>query len=153
MLKDILNTQIGEVAYLYGKDLAASSDDIMSSKTGSARCACEFTAEAAGFNMLAAKLITGQEVEPMTEEQRANMYAGFDTKDKAAAFFDQSIETLKGAVDSCSEEDLAKPVTAPWGDTMPAHKMVMTAVWHTMYHDGQLNLLQLQHGDDKVHWM
>lgn len=153
MLKDILQTQIGEVSYLFGKDLAASPDELMASKNGLARTPNEFTAETAGFNMLTAKLITGQAVEPMTEEQRVNMYAGFDTKDKAVEFFNKSVETLQGAVASCSDEDLSKPVTAPWGDTMPAHKMVMTAVWHTMYHDGQLCLLQLQNGDDKVHWM
>ena len=152
MLKDILTDQLQMNAYLYGKDLAASSDEVMSSCIqGCARNPLSFTTEAAGFNMLCSKLIRGETVSDMQGEYAK--HSEYDTKEKAAAFLQESVDTLVKTIAEVSDEDLHKEVTAPWGQTMPAYKMAFMASWHMGYHDGQLNYVQALHGDDAVHWM
>lgn len=154
MLKDILTDQLQMNAYLYGKDLAASSDEVMSSSVqGCVRNPLNFTAEAAGFNVLCSKLIRGEVVPDMMDEYGKQNFASYDTKDKAAAFLQESVDTLIKTISEVSDEDLHKEVTAPWGQTMPAYKMALMASWHMGYHDGQLNYVQALHGDGEVHWM
>jgi uncharacterized damage-inducible protein DinB len=137
----------------YGSDFAhIPADKQVTTPMGVARPASEFTAECASFNRFVAKMVRGQEVPQLTDEQRKAYYASFDTGDKAIAEFNASVEDLSAALTAASDEDLSKEITMPWGDQSPLWAAVHMAASHMMYHQGQINYIQALYGDGESHW-
>jgi hypothetical protein len=75
------------------------------------------------------------------------------TRQGALALLKRTSEDFDQALAGCSDEDLAKTVTAPWQMDAPLYMIAQIAVSHLWYHDGQLNYIQCLLGDEKVHWM
>lgn len=154
MTKELLIGAVHEAAYLLKKDLAATSDAILTEKPADKmRPMTSLVAEVADFNTFAASLVGGTEFGNESDAEREARYASVTTSEEATRILDESVAALTGALAAAPEESLADQVTAPWGQPMSKAQMVLFSVCHTFYHDGQLNYLQLMKGDDKIHWM
>lgn len=154
MLKDLLCETVAESAELLKRDLAATSDEMMTKcPSEKNRPMTALVAECAGFNMGIAALIQTGAWPEMSDEERAALMSSVKTKADAVAMLDKSVAQLTGAVQASSEEKLAEKITAPWGTEESLAKMVFWGAAHTFYHDGQLCYLQLMNGDDQMHWM
>lgn len=151
---ELLIGLVQETAYLYGKDLAATPDDLCANcGEGKGRTILNFTAETIGFNHLIAALISGESKSFPTEDERNALAADFDTKATAKVGLETSVAALTAAIQGVSGDDWMTKVTAPWGVEVTRAHLAGWAALHTMYHDGQMNLLQIQNGDTEVHWM
>lgn len=64
-----------------------------------------------------------------------------------------SVNNLATWIESASEDDMLREVTAPWGMKLTLADLLLHASAHMAYHSGQVNFVQLLHGDDTMHWM
>jgi|CXWL01.1.fsa_nt_gi uncharacterized damage-inducible protein DinB len=141
------------IAGMYVADLKALDESaITASAGGAARTAQEFTAEVAGFNLMVAKKLRGEEVPERTDEDRAAFSAQFSSKEVCVSMLSSSAEELAGAIEFANEESMAEEVTLPWGETMSKWALANLCANHILYHDGQLNFIQSLNGDAEMHW-
>ena len=153
-VKTVLKESIQNAAELMVKDLKHIPEDKLTvSPMGCARSPLAFIAEVVGFNMMVAGLLSGKEAKMLNEDERTAFENSFTTKEKGSEEIKSSTKMLCDALDNCSEEDLAREVTAPWGMQMKLYKMAQITGSHMMYHDGQLNYIQCLYGDGAFHWM
>jgi hypothetical protein len=151
---EVLVGLVNETAYLYGKDLDATPDDLCSGcDAEKGRSILAFTAETIGFNFLIASHIAGTPKSFPSEDERAEIAAKFGSKAAAKAGLEESVNALTAAIQSVEASDWMTKVTAPWGAEVTKAHLASWAALHTMYHDGQMNLIQVQNGDTEVHWM
>lgn len=144
---------IRKVGQTYASDLQHISDEqLRTSPMGAARAPITFTAECIGFNLLCAKLISGEQAERMSGEEREQFYASVDSGEKARRMLAMSTENLASTLEKLSDDQVFATVQAPWGDTMKAYALAQMAAMHMMYHDGQVNYVQALYGDDVNHW-
>ncbi len=142
-----------QLAGMYVADLKALDESaILNSAGGAARTANDFTAEVAGFNLMTAKRLRGEEVPERTDEDRAAFTALFSTKDVCVNMLSSSAEELASAIESASDESMAEVVTMPWGQDMSKWELANLCANHILYHDGQLNFIQSLSGDGEMHW-
>ena len=145
---------VQETAYLCGRDIEASSDEIINcTQDGKCRNALSMMAEVIGFNYLVAKVLTGENASFPTPEERDAFAATINSKEAAKAGLDASVANLSAAIEGISNDDWMTKIMAPWGMEISKAHMCAWAALHMSYHDGQINLLQILNGDHEVHWM
>ncbi len=146
----ILSTAIGESTYLINKDLDASSGELCCQElNGKCRTITSMINELTGFNLAFAKMLSGESVsfESMREmNPNAELAA-------ARGNWNTSVQNVLAVVNSIAEDDWMTEVTAPWGAKLTKANAAMWVATHAMYHDGQINLIQVANGDTDVHWM
>ena len=86
-------------------------------------------------------------------EEREAFTASINSKAAALAGLEASVSALTTAIQSVNSDDWATVVTAPWGMEATKSNICGWAALHTVYHDGQLNFIQVLNGDSAVHWM
>jgi hypothetical protein len=152
-MKTFLANFVEKIGASYANDLKhIPADKQLLSPMGVARSATIFTAECAGFNRWITKIIAGEEVTMPDEEGRKAYYASFDSGEKALEELNSSVAELCEAIRGCSEDDLGRTVTMPWGDPMVMAEAIHMAGVHMAYHEGQLNYIQALYGDGENHW-
>jgi uncharacterized damage-inducible protein DinB len=105
--------------------------------------------ELTGFNLAIVRLLNGETI------TYADMAAPNPEADLAEARtnWSASVESVVGAISSIDEADWMTMITTPWGAQMTKANAAMWVTTHAMYHDGQINLIQVANGDSDVHWM
>ncbi len=152
--KQILTDFLDQAGRFYLTDLTHIPDDkIDVQPMGAARTVRDFTAECINFNLMAGAALRGDDNSMPSEEERASLAGLLDSKDKLKAAIEGSLQNITDALQTISEEGLARIVTAPWGEPLSAFRLAHVAATHMMYHDGQLNYIQALYGDSEVHWM
>lgn len=146
----ILTNAIGESTFLINKDLDASPSELCGQElNGKCRPIVAMINELAAFNLAFSKMIAGETI--TFEEMR-----GLNTNEElpeARAKWNASVQTIMETVGSIAEDDWMTEVTAPWGAKLTKANAAMWVAAHAMYHDGQINLIQVANGDTDVHWM
>jgi uncharacterized damage-inducible protein DinB len=64
----------------------------------------------------------------------------------------ESAREVCKAIDSLSDADLEGTITMPWGGMFAASEAILLPANHMVYHDGQINYIQLLLGDTRFHW-
>jgi uncharacterized damage-inducible protein DinB len=79
--------------------------------------------------------------------------ASWDTLEKVEAAYDRFLPDTLAFIRSVPDEALSREIPLPWeeGVTMPVWKMLLSLYWNNVYHQGQLNYIQLQYGDKEMH--
>ena len=151
---DVLTGMIQETARLYGKDLEATPDDVLAaSQNGKTRSILAFTAETIGFNYMVAGVLSGDNKPMPSAEEREAFTASINSKAAAIAGLESSVGALTAAIQGVNSNDWMTVVMAPWGMETTKSNICGWAALHTMYHDGQINIVQVLNGDTEVHWM
>ena len=151
---DVLTGMIQETAHLYAKDIEATPDDVLAaSQGGKARSILAFTAETIGFNYMIAGVLSGDTKPMPSAEEREAFTATINSKAAALAGLEASVGALTAAIQGVHSDDWTTVVMAPWGMEATKSNICGWAALHTVYHDGQVNLIQVLNGDSAVHWM
>jgi hypothetical protein len=139
---------------MYAADIRAIPEEKWNvSFGGCARPASELTADAISILGWTAGALKGNASNDSEEGLLDRLKAECATRQGALALLKRTSEDFDQALAGCSDEDLAKTVTAPWQMDAPLYMIAQIAVSHLWYHDGQLNYIQCLLGDEKVHWM
>lgn len=142
---------VEQVLTFYKSDLRhLTPEQLTGVPMGNARRACDYTWEVVEVNGRIAKRIAGEQVPPPNEGWTVCPDDQADVE-KLAAALDASGAELIAAFRKVGEEHMLDEFETPMGTRTPL-EMISMAITHTMYHDGQLNLLQGLHGDTEVHW-
>lgn len=155
-LKTHVAGQVRTWGYLLDKDLqhvpGAMATD---SPGGKARSPRSVAIETAVFNDLLLAQAKGETVdmESFFGDRMGAYEASCADTDGVRGAVSDSVNNLASWIESASEEDLLKEVTAPWGMKMTLADLLLHASAHMAYHSGQVNFVQLLHGDDAMHWM
>lgn len=75
----------------------------------------------------------------------------FHSRATATQAFDAALDEFLAAFRDYRGDILADEYASPVGPFTPL-AMANLAVWHTMYHSGQLNYIQTIDGDEAFHW-
>lgn len=120
---------------------------------GCAKTPLYMVAECASVNMLVAKYLKTSEPwkRPTPEERDAILKSYIDTE-KTLAFLDESIVQYLEAIDGFDAARFAERNDEFFGRPMTNFGVAELACVHMMYHDGQLNYIQMLHGDNENHW-
>lgn len=150
----VLTGLVQETAYLCGRDIDASSEEMCNcTQDGKCRSVLAMTAEVIGFNHLVASLLRGETRGFPTPEERDAFAAKFTTKEAAKAGLETSVGDVCSAIEGVEASDWMTKITAPWGVEVTKAHLCSWSALHMMYHDGQINLIQILNGDHEVHWM
>ena len=82
-----------------------------------------------------------------TRPDRNAEWPVMETREAAIQQVDAAFRGLEAAVASLTDEDLARPMTVPWGAVVPTSTMVVFGVGALGYIQGQLNYAQTVYGD------
>lgn len=151
-MKAFFAEKLREVKGAYLDDLnAMSDDDLGTSPGGAARTGFDYTYETAYVNRRIAKRLRGEEPEPFPGD--GWMKAPDEAKSKQAAIdsLTASMDEVIAAWDALPENDLGRVIPLAKGQTNPLD-MAFLCVYHTGYHDAQLNFVQSLKGDTKMNW-
>ena len=130
---------------------AMSEDDLGTSPGGAARTAFDYTYETSFVNRRVACRLRGED--PGAFPNDGWMKAPNEAKSKQAAIenFSASMDEVIAAWDALPETDLDRAIPLANGQTNPLD-VVFLCVYHTGYHDAQLNYVQSLNGDTKMNW-
>lgn len=137
---------------LFSADVTAMPSELLASTSGGvSRCGYDFLFELTGFyDSFADLLVQGpNDIEGPSGWVRAPQE--FYDKDSAVAGLHVAIAKFVSALESYRGDFLADQFPSPVGVFTPIG-IANLAVWHTMYHSGQLNYIQTIHGDEGFHW-
>lgn len=138
---------------LYLADIEAMSDtSLASTGGGTSRCGFDVTYELAGMYSTFADLLANSAGEIVGPKGWVRAPEEFKSKGAASSAFEGSLDKFVNAFQGYKGDVLADQFESPAGPFTPLG-MANLAVWHTMYHSGQLNYIQTIHGDDQFHWM
>lgn len=141
------------VTAMYLKDIDAIPDEILlTSPGGCARPANELTADVIMLLKWTTGALKGTPTESYQDAAKA-LAATLTTKAAIADAMNQAKDELAAAIGQASDETMNSMVTPPWQMEAPMFIIVLIAVNHIWYHDGQLNYIQCLNGDGDVHWM
>lgn len=150
----MLGAWLDQLTGMYCADLAVMPEEqLFTSIGGKVRTAQDFTCEVAMMMTWVAGLIHGNAPFAPGEAEQAKWMEGATTKDSLVELMKTSAAKLKESLATASQEQLDTVIETPFGMTMPAAAIANLFVNHIWYHDGQLNVIQAFHGDEKVHWM
>lgn len=136
----------------YLDDLEAMSEEALSSSPGGkARAGCDVTYELAGMYMMFTGLLQSRSGEIIGPSEWVKAPSEFRDKSAVTQLFDDAIIGFSDALRNYSGDAICDEYPSPFGPFTPLG-MGNLAVWHTMYHSGQLNYIQTLHGDDEFHW-
>ncbi len=76
-----------------------------------------------------------------------------DTPESAKAWITLAHHRLRHSIAQLTDEDLATPRKAPWGDKYETRRLIELQIQHTLYHVGEINHIRalLQGNDDWDH--
>lgn len=152
-IKKFFSQQMASVRDDYVKDLQAMShEQLAASPGGVARSAYDVTYEAAYINRRITKRIKGETPPPVTDEGWIIAPADYKDKEKAIADLRTSMDDLIAAWDALPEDQMGREIDLPNGDKTFPLDVAFMAIYHTGYHDAQLNYIQSINGDGKWHW-
>jgi len=150
----VLTGLVQEAAYLCGRDIDASTDEMCAcTQEGKCRSILAMTSEVIGFNHLIAGLLRGETMSFPTSEERDAFAASISSKELAKAGLEASTGAVVAAIEAIEPGDWMTKIMAPWGMEVTKAHLCSWSALHMMYHDGQINLLQILNGDNVVHWM
>ena len=151
---EVLTGLVQETAYLFGRDLDATSDELCAcSHEGKSRSVLHIAAELIGFNHMVAAMLTGDAVAMPGQEEREAFAATKTSEEVATAGLEASVAAVTEAIHGVAADDWMTKIMAPWGMEVTKAHMCSWVALHTMYHDGQVNYLQVLNDDTAVHWM
>lgn len=139
---------------LFGADIKSMShDDLAAACGGQSRCGYDLMFEMVGFYETFAGLLKSGPADiegPQGGWVRApnefcDKNSAVDAMNTAAEMFTQAIESYAG-------DFVSDVFPSPVGPFTPIG-MANLAIWHTMYHSGQLNYIQTIRGDVDFHWI
>lgn len=139
---------------LFSADVNAMSHQQLATNCGGdSRCGYDFIYELCGFFQTFAQLLSdtpGDIQGPSGEWVRApkdfqDKEGAMNSLGKAADHFEATLQNNKGNFTTDTFDSPVGPFT-PLG-------MANLAVWHMMYHSGQLNYIQTVNGDTAFHWI
>ena len=149
-----LNGWLGALVQMYTADINAIPDEKWTESSGGcARCPGELTADTVALLNWTTEALKGNVVAAGEDYLNDQAKANCDTKAKGAGALAAAATDFQAALAGAEDGALNASVMAPWGMEAPLFMLAQIAVSHVWYHDGQLNLIQCQLGDDKVHWM
>ena len=136
----------------YISDLSAlTHEQLAASPAGHGRAAYDYSYEVAVVNDRIAQRMCGAEPEAWPFEGWVICPDEYRDPEKISARVADSLEKILAAWDGLSAEDRMKPIQTQNGTQFPVGMMHFASM-HTMYHGGQLNLVQAMAGDLEVHW-
>lgn len=152
-VKEDISNGLQSSAQLLYKDISAMNDVMLANcPGGKARCGFDLLFEIATVNRMFAGMMRGDENEASRPDGWLVAPSEYRSKEAAQKDVTDSVNELLAAINSLSEDQLAKPLETPLG-TMPVSRLATMMASHMMYHSGQLNYIQTIHGDDAFHWM
>lgn len=150
--KAVFKKMIHDGAKMYLADLEAMSHAQLSLQpTEGARCAYDFTYEVVAINRRFANRFRGEDPGPWPFEGWATTPEDWRSPETAVNAFKDSINELLAAFDGIPDAKIFETIAIPNGETSVA-ELCRILVSHLLYHDGQLNLIQIMTGNSKVHW-
>lgn len=152
-IKTFIASKLDMVCHLFSKDMEAlSHDQLNHSASGCARTAYDVAFEIVTTNQLFAKIVRGEDIEPISFEGWIIAPDEFKSKEGAINAVRASFEDMKASLLACPEDELTATIDTPIGPKSRADIAFMS-VYHGGYHSGQLNYIQTLHGDGAMHWM
>lgn len=146
--------RFGFARHLFTADIhSMTEEDLGATCGGQSRCGYDFMFELIGFYETFSKLLVAgpQEIEgPQGGWVRAPKE--FCHKESAMASLAAAEDKFVSVVKDYSGNFVADIFPSPVGPFTPLG-ICNLAVWHTMYHSGQLNYIQTIKGDVDFHWM
>lgn len=129
---------------MYVCDLKALSQEHYAAPHGGVtRSAHEITAEIDAVNrMIANRIQTGTDAPKRTDEEREAHSISLSKIEDGIAAVQASGEALAVAILD-GRDRLGETMMAPWGEESTVYRMTFIFVSHILYHDGQLNYLQI----------
>lgn len=113
--------------------------------------AVSIVAHCAAANLFFAAVIGSLPLPYRTEDERRQAIASCTTLEQAESFLNRSVTAFCDALVALPEGRLAEQVAMPWGERMPLYAGLWQATQHMLYHEGQINYIQLLLGDDEHH--
>lgn len=153
-VQKLLLDYLSQVEHMVTKEVENSSDELFEKSLGGAtRPATNYMTEAGFFCSYAARYIK----DPINTElikagpQPDKTEAG--TKRKSNILLLKGFKDLRRAIESMNDMELGQTITAPWGQEITKSHLVMHALGHANYHNGQLAITQLMEGDQNLYWI
>ncbi len=138
---------------LFGADVQAMSPELLSATHGGeTRCGYDFMYELVGFFDSFGKLLAQGPTSIEGPSGWVRAPKEFHDKESAIRALDAKADSFVGILQNYSGDFIADEFPSPVGPFTPLG-MANLAVWHMMYHSGQLNYIQTIHGDAGFHWM
>jgi hypothetical protein len=138
---------------LYLADLRSMPDEMLRKRCGGkARTGYDITYELTGMYGTFADLLTARAGEISGPDGWIKAPAEFQNRDRAMSAFDSALALFLKAFRAYSGDVFSDEYPSPAGPFTPL-RMANLAVWHTMYHSGQLNFIQTICGDEQFHWV
>jgi hypothetical protein len=129
---------------------ALSNDDLQFSPDPAARTPFDISYEVALINRRLAKRMSGGTPDPLPQGW-IKAPDGYTDKDKAIEDVEAACADLLAAWENTPDDELLRVIPLASGETNPFDLMFL-GVYHTGYHDAQLNYIQTALGDSKMHW-
>lgn len=137
----------------YVADLdALSGDQLNTSPGGAARIAYDYTYEVAFINRRVAARMRGDSPPPMPNQKWITAPDEFKVKGHAMDEIKGSVDDVLTSWSALTPDELDREIELPNGSKTSPIDLMFLAIFHTGYHDAQLNYLQSLLGDDEVHW-
>jgi hypothetical protein len=149
---------LDETTFLYSNDLKNMPEGTLAKgESDKTRSVAAITAEVGTMLGVCVDILGGNDTTIGDREglgaKMGEAAAKMNSKEDAIAFLQAQSAKLKEALVAATDAQVERTFVAPWGDEMPAIAMVNIMVGNIFYHSGQLNYIQLLHGDDAMHWM
>ncbi|MBL8048019.1 MAG: hypothetical protein JNJ45_05000 [Chthonomonas sp.] len=151
--KDVVE-RLAFARQLFGADIhAMSSDDLAATCGGQSRCGYDFIFEMVGFfDTFGGLLKNGPSDIEGPQGGWVRAPKEFCDKASAVAAMNASADNFTEAILAYTGDFVADVFPSPVGPFTPLG-MANLAVWHTMYHSGQLNYIQTVRGDVAFNWI
>ena len=120
---------------------------------GCAKSPLYMIAECASVNTMAANYLkTGEPRPRSTPDERDALLKSYTDTEKTLAFLKESVAAYKEAVEAFDAARFGEHNDEFLGRPMTNFGIAELASVHMMYHDGQLNYIQMLLGDSDIHW-
>lgn len=151
--RDVLE-RLAFARQLFGADVQSmSSDDLAANCGGQSRCGYDFIFEMVGFyETFAGLLQTGPSDIEGPQGGWVRAPKEFCEKNSAVMAINAAADKFAQTIENYSGDFVSDVFPSPVGPFTPLG-MANLAVWHTMYHSGQLNYIQTIRGDIDFHWI
>jgi len=151
-LKERLVKSMRRTILYYVADLEALTPEVRTKKPGgTARSAMDYTYEIAFVNRRLGRLMDGDDPGAWPYEGWVTVPDEFQELAALVSEFNAAGDALIAAFEAVPADSIENPFPSTEREMGPLGAMEM-AIYHTGYHDGQLNLLQAISGDDEIHW-
>jgi len=120
---------------------------------GCAKSPLYMIAECATVNMMVAHYLkTGERLPRPSADERDALLKSYTDTEKTLAFLEESVVKYREAVDGFDAARFAEHNNEFFGRPMTNFGIAELVGVHMMYHDGQLNYIQMLLGDSNIHW-